>query len=90
MTASTQPSTGTGMPQSMSRVMALGLTSLNSPREKLSTLLRQALRVFSKARLAPVLAEELLDHLPKIAGHDPGEKVIIESQIAQMLGNDPI
>ena len=78
------------MPQSILRVMARGLTSLNSPREKLSTLLRQALRVFSKARLAPALAEELLDHFPKIAGHDPGEKVIIESQIAEIPGNDPI
>ena len=78
------------MPQSILRVMARGLTSLNSPREKLSTLLRQALRVFSKAGLAPTLAEELLDHFPKIAGHDPGEKVIIESQIAQIPGNDPV
>ncbi|WP_206538146.1 hypothetical protein, partial [Bifidobacterium asteroides] len=54
----------------------------------MSTLLRQALRVFSKARLAPVLAEELLDHLPKIAGHDHSSKNAGSRPMAQE-GNPP-
>ena len=65
--------------------MARGLTSLNSPIDKLGTLLRQPFRVYSQARLAPALVEKLLHDFLMIARCGPGKGVIAEPQITQIL-----